>query len=312
MMRKSLTARRVSMHTEPTHLLTIAPDRQIAVDETGDPHGYPVFFFHGWPASRLQGAGFSVEAPELGLRILSPDRPGIGLSTPQPGRRLLDWPPVVREIARQLGFERFSVMAVSGGGPYALATAFALPECVEATVVTSGAPPLGPGSDMQGLLPVYRLLLEGYRRWPAVIGHCFHLARPIAAIRPPDWSWPIIRRLAPRGDRHALQNPRTIASSLDCYCEAWRTTGRGVYQDAEVYAHDWGFALEEIRGPVRIWHGKADSSFPWRMAEALARRLPNCETRFVEGEGHYSLPLTRRREIMEDLIAARDAGERSE
>src|SRR5437764_8999533 len=128
-------ALRLAMPATPTHLLTVAPGRQIAVDETGDPRGYPVFFFHGWPASRLQGAGFSVEAPELGLRILAPDRPGIGLSTPQPGRRLLDWPPVVREIARQLGFARFSVMAVSGGGPYALATAFALPECVEATVV---------------------------------------------------------------------------------------------------------------------------------------------------------------------------------
>jgi pimeloyl-ACP methyl ester carboxylesterase len=296
------------MPTAPTHLLTVAPGRQIAVDETGDPHGHPVFFLHGWPASRLQGAGFSVEAPELGLRILAPDRPGIGLSTPQPGRRLLDWPPVVRELARQLGVERFSVMAVSGGGPYALATAFALPECVEATIVTSGAPPLGPGSDLQGLLPVYRLLLAGYRRWPAALGHCFHLARPFAAIRPPDWTWPLIRRFAPRGDRHALQDPRTIASSLDCYCEAWRTTGRGVYEDAAVYAHDWGFPLEEIRGPVRIWHGKGDSSFPWRLAEALARRLPNCETRFVEGEGHYSLPLMKRREILEDLIAAREAG----
>src|SRR4051794_1048323 len=168
------------MNATPTHLFEVA-GRTVAVDESGAPDGHPVFFFHGWPASRLQGAGFSVEAPELGLRILSPDRPGIGLSTPQPARRLLDWPPVVRELARQLGFERFSLMAVSGGGPYALATAFALPECVEATVVTSGAPPLGPGSDLEGLLPVYRLLLEGYRRWPTVIGHCFHLARPIAA-----------------------------------------------------------------------------------------------------------------------------------
>src|SRR3954469_17708384 len=98
-------ARQLSrMSRQPTHLLTVAPGQQIAVDETGDPHGHPVFFFHGWPASRLQGAGFSVEAPQLGLRILAPDRPGIGLSTPQPGRRLLDWPPVVRELARQLGF----------------------------------------------------------------------------------------------------------------------------------------------------------------------------------------------------------------
>src|SRR4051794_41384172 len=86
------------MRTTPNHLLTVAPGRQIAVDETGDPRGHPVFFFHGWPASRLQGAGFSEEAPELGLRILSPDRPGVGLSTPQPGRRVLRLPPVLRGV----------------------------------------------------------------------------------------------------------------------------------------------------------------------------------------------------------------------
>src|SRR3954465_2442307 len=125
----------------PTHLLTVAPGRQIAVDESGAPDGHPVFFFHGWPASRLQGAGFSVEARELGVRLLAPDRPGIGLSSAQPGRRLLDWPPVVRELARQMGITRFSVLAISGGGPYALATAFALPEIVDTAVIVSGAPP---------------------------------------------------------------------------------------------------------------------------------------------------------------------------
>ena len=297
------------LNAEPTHLFTVA-GRTIALDETGDPRGHPVFFFHGWPASRLQGAGFSVEARELGLRILAPDRPGIGLSAAQPGRRLLDWPPVVRELARQLEIERFSVLAISGGGPYALATAFALPEMVEAAVIVSGAPPLGPGTDRSTLLAAYRWLLALYGRTPAALRVLFQLIRPIAYTRPPRWTWPLFRRLAPPGDRGALADPGVFGGSLDCHREAWRTSGHGVFADAEIYPRDWGFTPEEVRTPVRLWHGKSDTSFPWPLIAALAARLPNCETRFIENEGHYSLPIAHRRAILEDLLAARGCSNR--
>ena len=292
------------MKASPTHLLTVE-GRTIALDESGDPAGQPVFFFHGWPASRLQGAGFGPEARTMGLRLLAPDRPGIGLSSSQPGRRLLDWPPVVREMARLMGFARFSVLAVSGGGPYALATAYALPEVVEAAVIVSGAPPLGLEADRSRLLPAYRWLLAAYRRWPGALRGLFDAVRPFAYTRPPRWSWPLLLRFAPPGDRGALVDPQVFGGSLDCHREAWRTSGRGVFEDAEIYPRDWGFAPEDVRAPVRLWHGRGDTSFPWPLIEALAARLPNCETRFIEGEGHYSLPIAHRRAILEDLLAAR-------
>ncbi|MDB6171397.1 MAG: alpha/beta hydrolase [Chthoniobacteraceae bacterium] len=276
---------------------------QIAVAEDGDPDGIPVFFFHGWPASRLQGAGFGPAARQLGLRIVSPDRPGIGLSSYQPKRALLDWPPVVREIARQLGFDRFRILAVSGGGPYALACAYALPELVERVVVVSGAPPLGPDVDPKALLPVYRWLLAIHRHQPAVLRQLFHLARPFATLRPPRWIWPVILRFVPKEDRESLRDPAVFEGSFGCYKEAWRAGAHGVVSDAEIYGQSWGFAPQSIQVPVRLWHGKADASFSWHLAEALAAALPNCKTRFIEGEGHYSLPIRCSRAILEDLIA---------
>jgi pimeloyl-ACP methyl ester carboxylesterase len=90
--------------------------------------------------------------------------------------------------------------------------------------------------------------------------------------------------------------------AFGCYREAWRNDALGVISDAEVYAHDWGFSPEEVVVPVRLWHGKADRSFSWRLAEALAKRLPNCEARYVENEGHYSLPIKHRAEILRDLV----------
>jgi len=76
--------------------------------------------------------------------------------------------------------------------------------------------------------------------------------------------------------------------------------------DAEIYARPWGFPLEQVRVPVRLWHGKSDRTFAFRLAQAMAARLPNCEARFVENAGHYSLPIRQIHEILADL--KRDRG----
>lgn len=274
---------------------------RLAYEEEGDPDGAPVLFCHGWPASRLQGAGFGVEARELGLRILAPDRPGIGLSTPQPGRSLLDWPPLVTEMMDQLEIDRFCILGVSGGGPYTLATAWAMGPRVQAAVVVSGAPPLGPDVEPDALFPIYRWLLQVYRLRPGLLRRAFWLARPFLTLKPPRWAWPYILRCTAPSDAQALSSGEVLEGSFACYREAWRNSAMGVVDDAEVYAHPWGFPVEEIQCPVRIWHGRADRSFHWRLAERLAERLPSAELRLMEHEGHYSLPIQHRRAILEDL-----------
>src|SRR5438067_11273714 len=144
-------------------LISLSQNRVVAVDEYGDPNGEPVIFCHGWPSSRMQAAGADAAARDLGLRLISPDRPGIGLSSFQKNRRLLDWPPLIAELCDELGVERFRIFGVSGGGPYVLATAWALPERVEAAAVICGAPPLPAGTDAKTLFFVYRWLLGVYR-----------------------------------------------------------------------------------------------------------------------------------------------------
>ena len=72
--------------------------------------------------------------------------------------------------------------------------------------------------------------------------------------------------------------------------------------DAEIYAEPWGFPLEEVRVPVRLWHGTKDRTFSFRLAEQIAARLPKCELRLVENAGHYSLPIRNAQEILADLL----------
>ena len=145
-----------------SQLIPLSGNRRVAISEYGVKTGAPVFFCHGWPSSRTMGELTDAAARDLGLHIISPDRPGIRDSSFQPERRLLDWPPLVRELADKSGIEQFKILGISGGAPYALATAWALPERVRAVAVVSGAPPLADLIDRGGLLPLYRWLLFFY------------------------------------------------------------------------------------------------------------------------------------------------------
>src|SRR5207253_2308566 len=131
----------------------------VAFEEYGDPNGVPVIFCHGWPSSRIMARLTDEPARDLGIRIISPDRPGISGSSLQPDRKLTDWPALVERIADHLAIRDFRMLAISGGAPYAYATAAAMPERVRAMAIVGGAPPLAEVSDTKALLPLYRWML---------------------------------------------------------------------------------------------------------------------------------------------------------
>ena len=97
--------------------------RRLGYADLGDAGGTPVFYFHGFPSSRLEACMVEEHARRLGVRLLAVDRPGYGLSDDLPGRTIPDWPDDVVALADALGLERFAVVGSSGGGPYAIACA---------------------------------------------------------------------------------------------------------------------------------------------------------------------------------------------
>lgn len=98
--------------------------RSLGYADFGDPDGTPMFHFHGFPGSRLKAKLLSDAAGRHGVHLIGVVRPGMGLSDFQPGRKLLDWPNDVIELALDLELETFAVEGVSGGGPYAAACAY--------------------------------------------------------------------------------------------------------------------------------------------------------------------------------------------
>jgi pimeloyl-ACP methyl ester carboxylesterase len=275
----------------------------VAFEEYGDPAGQPVIFCHGWPSSRTMAELTDSAARRLGVRIISPDRPGISRSQFQADRRLLDWPGVLRALAAHLDLRQFRMLAISGGAPYAYVSAWAMPECVKAIAVISGAPPISELNDHTGLLPLYRLMLALYQRQPSLMRTLFRLARPFAQIRLPIRFRPMFLKLLQPCDSLSLRDSAAFEACFESQRRAWGGSADGVMTDAQVYAEPWGFTLEEVTVPVRLWHGRKDRTFSVRIVQEMAARLPNCVAHYVDDAGHYSLPIRNMDRILADLIA---------
>ena len=285
-----------------TETLSLRSGAAVALTEYGDPGGAPVFFCHGWPSSRTMAELAEEAARDLHLRIISPDRPGIRDSQFQPNRRLIDWPPFLNEIADRLDIERFRILAISGGAPYAYASAWMSPDRIEKIAIVSGAPPLDELNDLDGLLPIHRRMLVLREKNPRLLKWLFHVARPFVAMRMPIRLRPLLLKFLQPCDANVLRESRKFDICFDSARHAWRSSALGVMTDADIYATPWGFALEEVRVPIAVWHGTKDRTFAPRLAESVAARLPNCEFHLIEGAGHYSLPIRYIREILQDLM----------
>jgi pimeloyl-ACP methyl ester carboxylesterase len=268
-------------------LVTLREGRTLGYAEYGDPHGKPIFFFHGFGTTRVI-CPTDDAAMEMGVRLIAVDRPGIGLSEAKPGRELLDWPRDVAELADRLGIGSFSVIGWSGGGPYALACGYALPDRVQAVGLVSSPAPLAGTSERGYLRRMDRSAVRAADRAPWMIRLAlWHWGRPQRRDAERFFEESVAEMCA--ADQQVLGEPelrdRMIANSTELY----RQGGRGMYDEALVLARPWGFDLAKMRVPVYVWHGDRDETVPLAMADYLARVIPTAQVNIHREEGHHLL-----------------------
>ncbi len=285
----------------PPEIISLPGGRRMAVYQFGDPNGSPVLFFHGWPSDASMGRLLDSAARKNHLRVIAPDRPGIGRSDPQPGRTLADWPADVREIAAHYGLRKFAVLGVSGGGPYALATVSAMPGKITGAAIVCSVPPLDDVHDASVLPPMYRSLLQSHNAHPATLRAAFRAGRPLLSHVVPDAFIHLAMLRLPAPDRATLADSRNFSIIVGGMRRSWASCSDGVHDDAVIYTRPWGFSLSRIRTRVDIWHGEKDSNFPPDLARKLAARIPGARLHMVPGEGHYSLPVNHADEILANL-----------
>lgn len=267
--------------------VTSADGRDIAFAQFGTPNGRPIFWLHGTPGGRRQVPAEARRiAADQGLRIIGIDRPGIGGSSAHTYDAIADFADDLDVIADRLGCDEFAVVGLSGGGPYTLACAHALPDRVTAAAVLGGvAPTCGPDAAPGGIVrlasyfePVVRAVSE-----PLGLG----LAAAIWPLRP--FASPLFEAYAlvsPEADRRIFAQPEIKEMFLDDILLASRWSMRAPLYDVVLFGRDWGFRLGDIQVPVRFWHGDADHLVPLEHGYWQAERIPDAELRVRPGESH--------------------------
>lgn len=281
------------------------PDGRTLCTEVAGRRGGPAIIVHqGMPNSRLLFEPWIEDAERRGAMIISYDRPGYGGSTPNPGYRVADGAADTRAVADALGLERFVVWGISGGGPHALACAALLPDRVAAAATLgSSAPFNAEGLDFfagMGQDNVEDIKLQ--------------LADPSAARRKTEQDRQEMLALGPE---EIAEHAKSLISSADVAAMAGPFGGHlyreiqsgmapgseGWWEDGESDLAPWGFALTQIRVPVKVWHGGQDQFVPFSHGQWLAARIPGAESCLREEDGHLTVAAGRIGEVHEWLLA---------
>ena len=279
--------------------ITLSDGRNLGYAGFGDAQGQPVLFFHGQPGNRLFRHPDDAIAAALGIRLITIDRPGYGLSDYQPRRRLLDWSRDVTELADALTLDRFAVLGFSAGGPYAAACACQIPQRLTRVGLVDSSPPMVLPEINREAPPALRLNYLLARFAPSLLRLTFRLFWRYARGNPKAFIEMAVKQ-APQADRDILLRQEFYAMALTTWQENIRVDCRGYVQDVELLMRDWGFRLRDIRAEVHLWQGEADVNTPPAWGHYMAQEIPACRATFYPDEGHFAL-LSHWREILEVL-----------
>ena len=287
--------------------IAVGDDRQIGFAEFGDPQGRAVFWLHGTPGARRQiPMEARVYAERRQIRLIGIDRPGIGSSTPYQYDTVFAFADDLRTIADTLGIDKMEVIGLSGGGPYALACAAAMPDRVMAAGVIGGvAPTTGSDGIAGGVmgsvgLRVAPLLQVAGGPIGLAASALIRLIRPLASP-----AADLYGRVSPEADRRLLARPEIKAMFLDDLLNGSRKQMAAPFADVVVFARDWGFRLDEVKVPVRWWHGDHDHIVPFEHGLHVVAKLPDVEMYHLPGESHLA-GLGRAEEILGTMIGLWD------
>ena len=267
--------------------------RSLGYAEFGPVEGNPVFYFHGFPSSRLDWLLVNNDdtLDELNTRVIAPDRPGYGLSDYKRGRKLIDWPEDVLELASALEIDHFAVLGISGGGPYAASCAYAMGDQLTKTGIVSGMAPANAPGMREGASWTIPSKFSIYRRVLLTL-------TSMGLERDPDRFISQSKETFSEPDRQLLDQSTLAELFLDSMREAFRQGTSGANHEAGLYTHPWGFELTDIVSEVHLWHGGQDYNVPLSAGRYVAEAIPNCQAMFLEEEGHLTLPYSRLREIL--------------
>jgi pimeloyl-ACP methyl ester carboxylesterase len=262
---------------EPERLgKTTLPDgRVLGWAEWGPLDGVPVLLCSGAATSRWLGFGADA-VHALRVRLVSVDRPGLGVSTPLPGRTFDHFVTDIRHLATVRGLGRPVVVGNSQGAPFALA--LALGGAASAVAIVSGADEVALPEFADRLPEDLRNLVELTAKDPAEAERAF-------AEFDADRMWAMVMDGSPPCDRRVYEDPAFAGAYRRALEEGFAQGPGGYARDTVLAMGRWPFDLARIDVPVDIWYGEQDRSHSPDNGETLAARIPGARRHLVPGIG---------------------------
>lgn len=259
--------------------------RTVGFADFGPPGGHPVLWAHGGPGCRLSPSYVAPAAAEAGFRLIGIDRPGYGLSSPQPGRSIADWVPDALAVADQLGLDRFAGLSISTGGPFALAMAALAPERVSGLVICCSTTDMRhrPARDTMSR-PHSHTVWDAPDRpaalAAAVASHGTDGSRILDSAEGPSLAPSDLAMLPGAWGRHfQAAMPTMFAHGVEGYTDDRLADGDG-----------WtSFDVADVECPVVVLHGTADVIVDPLHARHTATIVPGAQLRLVADLGHFSI-----------------------
>jgi len=281
--------------------MTLSDGRKLGFSVFGDKKGIPLFLFHGTPGSRIWFLEDDNIAQRLGIYLIATDRPGYGLSDKKGNRKILEYSSDIEELAYYLQLDNFSVLGVSGGGAYAAAVSHCLPNKVKLCILVSTATPFLDGKPSKAMSKENRLafFLTNYFSWLLKLVN--KSQKKIIDNNPEKY-----KKTLKKGGSHLsewdnkiLLVEEVLENGIIHSKEAYRQGVNEVIYESKLLTRDWGFKIEEIKTPIKIWHGEDDTLSPVSEVKAMEKRLLDVESHFIKNGGHF---LTENDEVWESIL----------
>ncbi len=269
------------------NIITLADKRLIGYAEYGDPNGMPIFYFHGFPGSRLEASRFNHVAATNHYRLIGIDRPGMGLSSIDKKSTLLSWATDVAHSADTLNIERFSIVGHSGGAPFIAACAYAIAERLNGAAIVSGMAPLENHDSEIGMARGQIIVKKLIQRMPFLTAVMMKLT--LIMLKNPNKVIAQMIKKLPERDQNILLDPIFGKMIIDSTTEAFRNGTAGPAHEMNLIFNPWKFELQNITCPVTIWQGTLDTQAPLSHAHIYANSWPFAKLNIIENEGHHSL-----------------------
>ena len=288
------------MASKTDNQLKLSDGRSLGYAEYGDLAGRPVLYLHGLPSSRLEmnNPDMIEIAERLHVRLILPDRPGIGLSDFKP-YTIAGYPDLVAEFAGKLGLNWFPVMGVSSGGKFVAACAWKIPQRLTSATIVSGTAPFDLPGVKESLSKQDQQVYGLADKAPWLLRlMLWKVARD--ARKNPESVLSLFTELS-EVDKAMLARPDVVQTLGQMVTESFRQGTRGAAWDWKIEARPWGFALQDIKMPVNIWHGEEDKLVPVEQARIQARAIPDARLKLWPNEGH-TLFVSRLEELLSSVV----------